>query len=44
MWADQDNWPADRRGAYQIRQDIQEFITKAMQIGGCRQQTPTASD
>jgi DNA-binding transcriptional MerR regulator len=33
MWADKDNWPADLRGTYQIREDVQEFITKAMRIG-----------
>jgi hypothetical protein len=36
MWADKENWPADLRGAFQIRPDVQEFITKAMEIGARR--------
>jgi MerR family transcriptional regulator, thiopeptide resistance regulator len=36
MWADKENWPADLRGAFQIRPDVQAFITKAMEIGARR--------
>lgn len=30
MWADQQNWPADLRGTFQIDPKIQDFITRAM--------------
>jgi DNA-binding transcriptional MerR regulator len=34
MWSDQQNWPADLRGPYQIDPKIQDFIVKAMKSSG----------
>lgn len=30
MWADKQNWPEPLRGQYQVKPEIQDFITKAM--------------
>ena len=30
MWADKSNWPEPLRSQYQIKPEIQDFITKAM--------------
>ncbi len=34
MYADQENWPAGPKQKWQIRPEIQSFITKAMKAGG----------
>lgn len=36
MYADQSNWPAERREKYGIRPEIQDFITKALQAASER--------
>jgi DNA-binding transcriptional MerR regulator len=32
MWADKPNWPAETRQRFEIRPEVQAFITKAMQL------------